>query len=162
MLAHNKIPNQVSFLSTFEEILDRKHGLYKLANKIDWNVFERAFSPLYISGKDRPAKPIRLMVGLLILKHLRNVSDEVVVAQWSENNYYQYFCGEKSFATGKPCEASELVHFRNRIGESGVELILKESIGVNEEDKDDDNVNIDTTVQQKNITYSMSYRFFLF
>lgn len=153
MLAHNKIPNQVSFLSTFEEILDRKHGLYKLANKIDWNVFEQAFSPLYISGKGRPAKLIRLMVGLLILKHLRNVSDEVVVAQWSENNYYQYFCGEKSFATGKPCEASELVHFRNRIGESGVELILKESIRVNEEDKDDDNVNIDTTVQEKNITY---------
>lgn len=153
MLAHNKNPNQVSFLSTFEEILDRKHGLYKLANKIDWNVFEQAFSPLYSSGKGRPAKPIRLMVGLLILKHLRNVSDEVVVAQWSENNYYQYFCGEKSFATGKPCEASELVHFRNRIGESGVELILKESIRVNEEDKDDDNVNIDTTVQEKNITY---------
>ena len=153
MLAHNKNPNQVSFLSTFEEILDRKHGLYKLANKIDWNVFEQVFSPLYSSGKGRPAKPIRLMVGLLILKHLRNVSDEVVVAQWSENNYYQYFCGEESFATGAPCEASELVHFRNRIGESGVELILKESIRVNEKDSDDDNVNIDTTVQEKNITY---------
>ncbi|MEC4095466.1 IS5/IS1182 family transposase, partial [Myroides odoratimimus] len=44
-------------------------------------------------------------------------------------------------------------HFRNRIGESGVELILKESIRVNEKDNDDDNVNIDTTVQEKNITY---------
>lgn len=153
MLAHNKNPNQVSFLSTFEEILDRKHGLYKLANKIDWNVFEQAFSPLYSSGKGRPAKPIRLMVGLLMLKHIRNVSDEMVVVQWSENAYYQYFCGEVSFATGSPCEASELVHFRNRIGESGVELILKESIRVNEKDNDDDNVNIDTTVQEKNITY---------
>lgn len=106
MLAHNKNPNQVSFLSTFEEILDRKHGLYKLANKIDWNVFEQAFSPLYSSGKGRPAKPIRLMVGLLMLKHIRNVSDEMVVVQWSENAYYQYFCGEVSFATGSPCEAS--------------------------------------------------------
>jgi len=41
------------------------------------------------------------MVGLLILKHLRNQSDEVVLEQWQENLYYQYFCGEKVF-TPKP------------------------------------------------------------
>ncbi|MDD3724658.1 MAG: IS5/IS1182 family transposase, partial [Bacteroidales bacterium] len=73
--------------------------------------------------------------------------------QWSENNYYQYFCGESTFVPGVPCEASELVHFRKRIGESGIELILKESIRINSSDSDDDNVNIDTTVQEKNITF---------
>ena len=46
-------------------------------------------SPLYCSTNGRPAHPIRLMCGLLILKHLRNVSDEMVVSQWSENAYYQ-------------------------------------------------------------------------
>lgn len=65
------------------------------------------------------------MVGLLILKHLRNISDESVVEQWSENNYYQFFCGESVFQPCEPCEASELVHFRHRIGESGIKLILK-------------------------------------
>jgi IS5 family transposase len=54
---------------------------------------------------------------------------------------------------GVPCEPSELVHFRKRIGESGVELILKESIRVNGKDALDPNVNVDTTVQEKNITY---------
>ena len=49
--------------------------------------FENAFSPLYCSTNGRPAHPIRLMCGLLILKHLRNVSDEMVVSQWSENAY---------------------------------------------------------------------------
>ncbi len=44
------------------------------------------------------------MVGLLILKHIRNVSDESVVEQWGENNYYQYFCGENCFVSGFPCE----------------------------------------------------------
>jgi hypothetical protein len=34
----------------------------------------------------------------------------------------------------EPCEASELVHFRKRIGESGIELILKESIRINGND----------------------------
>jgi IS5 family transposase len=54
---------------------------------------------------------------------------------------------------GVPSEPSELVHFRKRIGESGVELILKESIRVNGKDALAPNVNADTTVQEKNITY---------
>ncbi|MGY4384648.1 hypothetical protein ACVWYN_001674 [Pedobacter sp. UYP24] len=85
----------------------------------------------------RPAKPIRLMVGLLILKHIRNISDESVVEQWSENLYYQYFCGFQEFVASAPCEASELVHFRKRIGESGIELIFKESIRINGDDSND-------------------------
>lgn len=80
-------------------------------------MFEREFHPLYCHDKGRPAKPIRLMVGLLILNHFRNISDESVVEQWSENNYYQYFCGGQHFVPRPPCEASELVHFRHRIGE---------------------------------------------
>ncbi|MFQ7113972.1 transposase [Hallella bergensis] len=77
------------------------------------------------------AKHIRLMVGLLILKHLHDVSDESVVEQFSENAYFQYFCGMESFRTDAPCVPTELVEFRRRIGESGMELILKESIRIN-------------------------------
>jgi len=120
---------------------------------VQWEVFEKAFAPLYSADTGRPAKPIRLMVGLLMLKHIRNLSDEMVVEQWSENIYFQYFTGESSFASGFPCEASELVHFRKRIGESGAELILKESIRINGKDAEDPNVNVDTTVQEKNITF---------
>jgi IS5 family transposase len=46
--------------------------------------------------------------------------------------------------------------FRNRIGENGVEQILKESIRLNEDENGEDMgkvVSIDTTVQEKNITY---------
>jgi IS5 family transposase len=62
-------------------------------NQISWTTFEDEFSRLYCADNGRPAKPIRLMVGLLILKHLRNFSGESIVEQWSENVYYQYFCG---------------------------------------------------------------------
>lgn len=153
MISKKKATNQPSLFFSFSDTLNQKHPLYILANKIDWSVFEEAFEPLYCANNGRPAKPIRLMVGLLMLKHIRNISDESVVEQWSENNYYQYFCGEHSFVPGEPCEASELVHFRNRIGESGIELILKESIRVNGKDGEDTQVNIDTTVQEKNITF---------
>lgn len=153
MIPHKKSHNQLNFFSALEDTLNQKHPLYILSNKIQWDIFEEAFLPLYCPDNGRPAKPIRLMVGLLILKHLRNVSDESVVEQWSENVYYQYFCGESVFVPGAPCEASELVHFRKRIGESGIELILKESIRINGDDSNDDHVNIDTTVQEKNITF---------
>ena len=114
-----------------ETMLDRRNPLFKLANLLDWSSFESAFSPLFSVENGRPPKPIRLMVGLLILKHVRNVSDEQVVAQFSENAYYQYFCSMESFTIAPACASSELVHFRHRIGEAGIELILKESIRVN-------------------------------
>jgi len=146
------LQSQLSFYSTFEEQLSHRHPLYILANRIDWAIFEKAFAGLY-SEEGRPAKPIRLMVSLLILKHVRNLSDESVVEQWFENSYYQYLSGEKAYACGVPCEASDLVHFRNRIGAEGIELIFKESIRVNGKDGGEREATTDTTVQEKNITY---------
>jgi IS5 family transposase len=142
-------------------MLNQSHPLYKLADKIDWAKFDTAFAPLYCQNNGRPAEPIRLMCGLLILKHLRNLSDESLVEQWSENAYYQYFCGIPEFVPGAPCASSELVHFRNRIGEKGIELIFQESIRVNNEEDDDrhhDVAFIDSTVQEKNITYPTDAR----
>ena len=152
MLSKNQNRTQIGFYSTFEEQLSHRHPLYILANKIKWEIFEEAFAKLY-SSEGRPAKPIRLMVSLIMLKHIRNISDESVVEQWMENVYYQYLSGEKSYACGEPCEASELVHFRNRIGTEGIELILKESIRINGKDGQEQEATTDTTVQEKNITY---------
>jgi len=145
--------SQQQFSFDLIDSLNPSHPLYILANEIQWTIFEEEFSKLYCSNNGRPAKPIRLMVGLLILKHIRNISDESVVEQWSENAYYQYFCGMDSFCSSAPCASSELVHFRKRIGESGVELIFKESIRVNGDDSNDPHVNVDTTVQEKHITF---------
>jgi IS5 family transposase len=116
-------------------------------------MFEDSFSKHYSLTQGAPSKPIRLMVSLLILKQLRNLSDESIVEQWSENSYYQYFSGEQSFVPLTPCVSTELVEFRKRIGEEGAELILKVSIRANGKDSDDDNLSGDTTVQEKNITY---------
>ena len=151
-----KICAKPSLFATLGDMLDQGHPLFRLANKINWARFDEAFTPLYSAGAGRPIKPVRLMCGLLILKHVRNISDESVVGQWSENPYYQYFCGMEQFTTSAPCASTELVHFRKRIGEKGVELILAESIRVND-DHDDGATHktafIDSTVQEKNVTY---------
>jgi IS5 family transposase len=153
MLSKTKNQAQLGFYSTFEEQLNHQHPLYKLANTIGWKTFDEAFSKHYSATKGKPAKPIRLMVSLLILKQLRNLSDESVVEQWSENSYYQYFSGEKYFAAKPPCVPTELVEFRKRIGTAGIELIFKKSIKVNGNDGNDENLSGDTTVQEKNISY---------
>lgn len=151
-----KSHNTPSLFSNLSDMLNQSHPLYQLANKIDWDKFDKAFHPLYCPDNGRPGKPIRLMCGLLILKHLRNLSDESMVEQWSENAYYQYFCGMQEFVPAAPCAASELVHFRKRIGEKGIELIFQESIRVNNEDDGShhhDTAFIDSTVQEKNVTF---------
>ena len=65
--------------SLFEQPLSEMiNPIYALSQKIDWDFIEKELSPLY-SKRGRPAHPIRLMAGLLILKSLRNLSDEVLV-----------------------------------------------------------------------------------
>ena len=66
-------------------MLDSKHPLFKLANMVDWSLFENSFVPLFCADNGRPPKPIRMMTDLLMLKHLRNVSDEQVIAQFAKN-----------------------------------------------------------------------------
>ena len=134
------------------EQLNPKDPLLLLGKKIDWKSFERDFAHLY-SSVGRPAKPIRLMVGLLLLKQIENLSDERVVAAWMRNPYYQSFCGMEYFQWNAPCDASDLVHFRKRIGEAGTEKIFKASVALHEKASTERDVVIDTTVQEKNITF---------
>ncbi len=156
MLSTQKHTNQLGFFHGLSDQLNQKHPLYLLANTLNWSIFDEAFKKHYSEKMGAPSKPIRLMVSLLILKYVRNLSDENLVEQWSENNYYQYFSGEQYFQPNIPCVPTELVAFRHRIGEEGMELILQESIRVNQPPNDDNFgtiVSIDTTVQEKNITY---------
>ena len=67
------------FFNDLADILNQSLSLYKLANKIDWGKFERAFESLFRKNNGRSAKFIRLMCGLVILKYLRNISDELVL-----------------------------------------------------------------------------------
>ena len=67
---------QASLFWDLETMLDSKHPLCKLANSVDWSLFEKSFAPLFCADSGRPPKPVCLMAGLLMLKHLRNVSDE--------------------------------------------------------------------------------------
>jgi len=133
--------------------LDIKDPLIQLSEVFPWQALEEKFAPLYSKNNGRPCKPIRLMVGLLLLKQLENLSDERIVLAWKRNPYYQYFCGMKDFHRTEPCASTELVHFRHRIGEEGMKAIFQSSVLIHGKAACEKEVKIDTTVQEKNITY---------
>ncbi|WP_187647219.1 transposase [Nitrosophilus labii] len=92
-------------------------------------------------------------MGLLILKQLENLSDENIVLQWKRNLYYQYFCGMREYQPAYPCDPTDLVYFRKHIGKDGIEKIFAISIDLRGNAKEEKQVIVDTTVQEKNITY---------
>ncbi len=152
LLNTSKTNPQNLFYSPLSDMLDMNDPLIALANAIDWKIFENEFAGFY--SKDvSPAKPIRLMVGLLLLKQLENLSDESIVIQWKRNPYYQYFCGYNEMQVCEPCHSTQLVKFRQRIGKEGMELIFKVSVQLHGSKAEEKQVLIDTTVQEKNITY---------
>ena len=154
----NESPQGDLFRNRLEHMLDRKHELYRLANLIDWEVFDEQFGPLYAEGNGRPGIPIRLMVGVTYLSHAHSLSDEEVLKRWVENPYFQYFCGESHFQHKVPMNPSSLSYWRKRIGEQGAELILQATIeaGIKSgavRESSLERVSVDTTVQPKAITF---------
>jgi len=146
------------FNTPLADLLNSRHELYQLANLIDWKALDDAFGPFFTAANGAPALSTRLIAGLHYLKHAFAVSDEVVVARWVENPYWQYFCGEEFFQHQMPCHPTSLTKWRNRIGEEGCEWMLSITIqaGVSSQTvkpKDFQSVTVDSTVQEKAITY---------
>ena len=134
------------------EQINPKDPLIQLSQAIPWEELENEFTPLY-ADIGRPAKDIRLMCGLLILKQLENLSDEGILTSWVRNPYFQAFCGETTFQWQAPCVSSEISHFRHRIGEEGAEKIFGLSVKLHGDKAVEKEVLFDTTVQEKNITF---------
>lgn len=158
------IPQADMFRLRLDQMLNQRHALYKLAGQIDWNAAEAKFGDLY-SEEGRPGIPIRLMVGLNYLKHTYNLSDEEVVAQWAENPYWQYFCGETYFQHQLPIDPSQMTRFRKRIGDAGCEFMLGLTIKVGIVTKTVSTsslsiVNVDTTVQEKAVAFPTDARLY--
>jgi len=149
------------FRSRLDQIIDLNHPLSRLAKHVDWERLGREFASYY-ADVGRPGLPIRLMIGLHLLKHVYALSDESVCERWVENPYFQYFCGEVFFQHRFPLERSSLTHFRNRIEVSSLESVLQESLAIACQVgalrlKDLKAVAIDTTVQEKAIAYPTTH-----
>ena len=148
------MPTDDFFRARLDQMIDLRHPLAVLANRLPWPDIEAALAPAFerknrqgqvvefsdifgtalatvgtgVSAAGRPRLPIRLMASLLYLKHAFNLSDEELVIRWSENVVWQYFGGQAYYTPKLPCDATQIGRFRTAIGESGVEKLLKATI----------------------------------
>jgi transposase, IS5 family len=144
-----------------EEIIDMSHPLVRLASIGSSSTVASARCANPAPGQ--PGLPTRLVAGLFILKHMHNLSDEVLCARWLENPYHQYFCGEQSFCRKLPFDRSSLTRWRQRPGEEQLAALIQESLSVAHntgaiETKDLERVVVDTTVQPKAIAHPTDAR----
>ncbi len=129
--AAEQLPADELFRSRLENQIDLRHPLVQLIHRLPWSALEQALSPRLPATPGtggRPALPVRLIAGLLYLKHAYGLSDEAVCERWLENPYWQFFTGEVVFQTCLPCDPSSLTRWRQRLGEAGMEELLAHTI----------------------------------
>lgn len=146
------------FKTRLSSQLNPRDPLFILSHQINWAVFEEVFGVHFPAGPGQPPKPIRLIVGLLMLEHMHGLSDDQVVLQWVQNPYWQYFCGYDHLQWQLPVDSSSLTRWRARLGQEGLEKILSETIATAVRTKtvapsDLKKVIADTTVMEKNVSY---------
>lgn len=150
----DKTPQLEMFKTPLQHFIKEGHKLVLLSRRINWDQLEAQLSKFYCLDNGRPSVPIRTVAGMLLLRRMFNESDESVIERWVENPYWQYFCGEIYFRHEPPFDRTELIKFRKRIGDEGAEMLLKMSIDLfPRKEVQEKEVLIDTTVQEKNITY---------
>src|SRR6202795_2180037 len=145
------------FRAKLKNIINVQHELVRLGELIDWERLEVHFAPYYREA-GRPGLPIRLVVGLHLLKHIEGLSDEAVCGRWERDPYMQYFCGEEYFQHAFPLERSGMTHFRKRVGEQALETLLQETLAAAYRAgalsvRATEAVAVDTTVQEKAIAH---------
>ena len=148
---------QELFRAKLRNIINLQHELVRLGELIDWERLEAHFAPYYREA-GRPGLPIRLVVGLHLLKHIEGLSDEAVCERWERDPYMQYFCGEEYFQHAFPLERSGMTHFRKRVGEQALETLLQETLAAAYRGgalsvRATEAVAVDTTVQEKAIAH---------
>ena len=153
------------FRAQLSNIIDPNHGLVKLAKVVSWDRLDELFGATFCPDNGRPGVSTRLMVALHYLKFSYNLSDEDVVEGWVENPYWQHLSGMKYFEHRVPIDPSSMTRWRKRIGEAGAEELLKETITSGLKLKavkvhQLKRVNVDTTVQEKEIRFPTDARLY--
>ena len=107
--------NLFSDFLPFEGKLDPENRWLKVKELIPWESLEARYQG-YFSDRGRPALDGRLVIGILLLKHMTGTSDEEIVALVNENPYMQSFCGLERFSSEPLLDSSSLSRHRKRLG----------------------------------------------
>jgi IS5 family transposase len=84
---------------------------------------------------------------------------------WVENPYWQYFSGRQHFEHRLPIDPSSMTRWRKRVGVDGAETLLRETITTAVKERylkkaQCQKVNVDTTVQTKDVRFPTDARLY--
>ena len=153
------------FRSLLKDMIDMDHPLIELSHRIDWEALEKTIEGSFSDHMGRPSCDSRLMIGLQILKYTFDISDEKVLRIWKENAYWQYFTGGKWFSKEIPTDAASMCRWRQKFEEVGCEELLAQTLtaGIKMGAIDSSifkRVNVDSTVQEKNVRFPTDSRLY--
>ena len=158
--------NQVSFTDFNQPLgfqLNPNNRWVKQASLIPWADIEKKYAKLFPSSTGTVAKPLRMVLGSLLIQKQYGFSDVELMEMIRENPYFQYFIGLPEYQDKAPFVSSLLVAFRKRLTDDILidinEMMVQHSTP-EEEKKDDDNDNdnkgtliLDATCVPQNIAY---------
>jgi hypothetical protein len=111
------------FKTPFYYGLDKRNRWARLAQQIPWDEFARIYAKALCEDFGRPALDARIVIGALIIKHKKCLSDEETIEEIKENAYLQYFIGYEEFSHKPPFDPSLFVTLRERLGIDAFEAL---------------------------------------
>jgi len=135
------------FAMPFEANLDENNRWVVLSSVIPWDKFAELYYKNFPYRRGAPTKDARMVLGVVIIKHMLKLDDIGVIEIIQENPYMQYFLGLKGFTQKRVFDPSLLVHIRKRIDlnvfESLTDELIRKGLNIKQvsekETKDDDN-----------------------
>ena len=108
----------------------------RLAEALPWEKLDGEYGKYFAAGYGRPAKDSRLVCGLLLVKQLKEVSDDDAVSEVMESPYIQAFCGQEYFAVEDMVNPGLLSERRKRLGPEFMAMLEAELAAALKANKD--------------------------
>jgi IS5 family transposase len=134
------------FKTPFYYGLDKNNRWARLAQQIPWDEFAKIYAKAMCEDFGRPALDARVVIGAMIIKYKKGLSDEETIEEIRENAYLQYFIGYEEFSHKPPFDPSLFVTLRERLGLDAFDALNQafisgvqkaEEAGKKKKDKDD-------------------------
>ena len=128
----------LDFYLPFGGKLSADNRWVKLAEIIPWDELGVVYNSNFDPRMGPPARPSRIVIGAMILKHLKKLTDEEVIEDIRENPYFQYFLGFEDFQYRTVFVPSLFVEIRKRLGMEQLQEINELFLSKISEDEDDE------------------------
>jgi len=104
------------FRTPFEKGIDGNNRWVRLAEQIPRDELARIYTKSLRDDFGRPAVDARVVIGAMIIKYKKCLSDEETIEEICENPYLRFFLGFSEFTHRRIFDPSLFVTVRKRLG----------------------------------------------